>query len=118
MKYIRRGKITNAEALALLEGLRNKKKLSFPLDASEIRAVIRSFERAERLEQMYTQSLLERLLAAWNFSYGSLAKFVTWFEPRTICLSHIRDSSGRDLLKVSLIDDSVNWQKMSNRGLV
>lgn len=118
MKFIRRGKITNAEALVLLDALREKRKLSFPMDVPEIRAVIRSFERAERLEQMYTLSSWERLLAAWNFSYGSLTKFVTWFEPGKLSLSHIQDSSGRDLLLVSLIEGSVNWQKMKSSGLV
>ena len=118
MKYIRRGNITNAEAVALLDALMKDKKILFPLDVAEIHAVMKSFERAEILGKEFTFTTWEKLLSVWNFSYGSIVRFVTWFEPGNICLTHVKDSSGRNLLQVTLNEGPVNWQEMKDSGLV
>ena len=106
MKLVRKRLITEEEANVILDALKEKHELVFPLSAQEVTTVIKTNTNAQSKTPAYTPSLTEKASAKWNYNYASVATFALWLGPRSVLVEPSSASDGRPGLRVSLIENN------------
>ncbi len=113
MKLIRTGKIKDVEAKVLLDAIKDKGELVFPLNASEISAVQATLRKAEAKGTTYDPSLWEIISAKWNYSYASVASFALWLGASNLETEESVSKEGRSALKIRLrSNNQIEWDAL------
>jgi len=113
MKLIRTGKIKEYEAKVLLDAIKEKGELIFPLNASEMVAVTETLKRAENKGAEYSPSIWERISAKWNYSYASVASFALWIGASNLEAEESVSKEGRPALKIRLrSNNQIEWDAL------
>ena len=113
MKLIRKGLIKENEAKILLEAIKEKGELIFPLNQEEIVAVKETIQKAQSGTTTYQPSIWEKLNAKWNYSYASVASFGLWVGALNIEVENSFSKEGTPALRIKLRSNhQIEWDAL------
>ena len=113
MKLIRKGQIQESEAKVLLDAIKEKGELVFPLNPGEIIAVKEILRKAQSQGSAYRPSLWEKMKAKWNYSYASVASFGLWLGAINVVVEDAISKNGKSALKLTLrSNNQIEWDAL------
>jgi len=113
MKLRRKGQIKDNEAKVLLDALKEKGELVFPLNPDEVTAVKEILQKAQSQGGAYRPSLWEKMKAKWNYSYASVASFGLWLGATNVEAEDAISNNGMSALKLTLrSNNQIEWDAL------
>jgi hypothetical protein len=113
MRFLRKGLIKESEAMILLDAIKEKGELVFPLNPDEITAVKKTIRTAQTKQGAYIPSTWEKIKAKWNYSYASVTSFALWLGVTHIEIENTTSKGGRSAIKLRLRSNhQIEWDAL------